>query len=96
MIEPPEERTKVELPFLEQLNMLGWDYLPGDTEVPYLTERESFREVVLPGWLREAVRRINVHDSGEPWLDEVRVNEAVGQLARRVALPTADDFGYHG
>jgi type I restriction enzyme R subunit len=44
--------TLVELPFIEQLQAMGWDYLPGDTGVPYLTERENFRQVLLTGRLR--------------------------------------------
>ncbi|MFP4343723.1 MAG: type I restriction endonuclease [Anaerolineales bacterium] len=28
------ESVKVELPFIEQLQALGWDYLPGDVAVP--------------------------------------------------------------
>jgi len=48
------EYTLVERPFIEQLQTLGWDYLEGDTGVPYLTERESFRQVLLTGRLRVA------------------------------------------
>ena len=36
---------------------MGWDYLPGDIGVSYLTERENFRQVLLTGRLREAVGR---------------------------------------
>ncbi len=39
------EYTHVELPFIRQLQALGWDYLEGDTGVPYLTERENFRHL---------------------------------------------------
>ena len=34
-----------EKPFCEQLKLMGWQWLEGDTDVSYLTERESFREV---------------------------------------------------
>jgi type I restriction enzyme R subunit len=44
--------TLVELPFIEQLQQMGWDYLEGDTGVPYLTERENFRQVLLTDRLR--------------------------------------------
>ena len=36
------EYIHVEKPFIQQLQQLGWDYLEGDTDVPYLTEREDF------------------------------------------------------
>ena len=81
MSESPEY-TQVECPFIEQLQQLGWDYLEGDTGVPYLTERETFRQVLLTGRLREALTRINLDENGEPWLDEVRINQAVVRLER--------------
>jgi len=43
------EYASVELPFIEQLQRLGWNYLESNTGVPYLTERESFRQVTLVG-----------------------------------------------
>ena len=76
------EYTHVELPFIRQLQALGWDYLEGDTGVPYLTERENFRQVLLTGRLRQALVRINLDENGEPWLDETRVAQAVGRLER--------------
>ena len=36
-----------EKPFSEQLKLMDWQWLEGDTGVPYLTERESFREMML-------------------------------------------------
>ncbi len=36
-----------------------------------LTERTSFREVLLKGRLAAALREINLRD-GQPWLDEAR------------------------
>lgn len=41
------EYTQVERPFIEQFRSMGWDYLPGDTGVPYLAERENFLQVLL-------------------------------------------------
>ena len=82
---PPEcspEYAQVEQPFIEHLKQLGWDYLEGDTGVPYLTERESFREVLLVGRLREALSRINLDEAGNPWLDSARITQAVSQLQR--------------
>jgi hypothetical protein len=49
---PGKEKTMVETPFIEQLVGLGWEHLRSDEGVPYLTGRESFREV-LKDRLRE-------------------------------------------
>ncbi len=81
MSESPEY-IQVELPFIQQLQAMGWDYLPGDIGVPYLTERENFRQVLLTDRLREALVRINLDEDGEPWLDEARINQAVSRLER--------------
>jgi len=47
MAQAPDEKTYVEIPFIEQLKGMGWDHIEGDIDVPYLTERESFREVLF-------------------------------------------------
>ncbi len=52
----PHEKTYVEIPFIEQLKEMGWDHIEGDMGVPYLTERESFRDVLLVGRLKSALR----------------------------------------
>ena len=48
--------------------------------MPYLTERESFRDVVLADRLRKTVKRINLDDNGNSWLDDDRVNQVVSAL----------------
>lgn len=80
MSDSGNERQAVELPLIEQLKSMGWQHLEGHTGVPYLTERHSFREVLLAGRLREAIRRINLDENGQPWLDEHRVTEALSAL----------------
>ena len=59
------EYDLVEKPFCEQLRGMGWQWIEGDVDVPELTERESFREVVLKGRLEAALRRLNLRD-GRP------------------------------
>jgi type I restriction enzyme R subunit len=76
------EREAVELPLIEQLKSMGWQHIEGQTGVPYLTERQSFREVLLTGRLRDAIRRVNLDENGQPWLDERRVTEAASALER--------------
>lgn len=78
----PNEFTQVELPLIQQLQSMGWQHLPGDIDVPYLTERESFRQVLLTKRLQEALRRINLDEDGQPWLDESRITQAIGNLER--------------
>lgn len=73
------EYDLVERPFCEQLRSLGWTWLEGDTDVAELTERESFREVLLVGRLAAALRRLNLRD-GQPWLDDGRVARAIRDL----------------
>ena len=55
MAQSPDEKTYVEIPFIEQLKGMGWGHIEGDIDVPYLTERESFRDVLLTGRLRTAI-----------------------------------------
>jgi len=53
------EYDLVERPFCQQLQGMGWTWLEGDVDVPELTERGSFREVLLQGRLAAALRRLN-------------------------------------
>lgn len=81
-----DEYAKAEKPFIDQLVALGWTYLEGNTAAHLhdvaCTERDNFREVLLKGRLRAAIRRINTDEAGEPWLDEERITEAVSALER--------------
>jgi type I restriction enzyme R subunit len=77
-----QEYDLVELPLIHQLQAMGWDYLEGDTGVPYLTERENFRQVLLKERLEKAVTKLNLDESGNPWLDQPRITQAVSQLER--------------
>ncbi len=54
------EYNLVERPFCEQLQTMGWSWIEGDVDVPELTERGSFREVILAGRLAAALTRINL------------------------------------
>lgn len=78
----PHEKSYVEIPFIEQLKGMGWEHLEGDLDVPYLTERESFREVLLTGRLRAGLKKINLDDEGKPWLDDERISQVVSSLER--------------
>ena len=76
------EFDRVEWPLVMQLVGLRWSHIEGSKSNPNVTERSSFREVLIEGRLRKAIRRINLDPSGQPWLDEGRVSQAVGALLR--------------
>jgi len=83
---PPNEYTDVELPLLRQLVGMGWSHVEGSKWEPSASGRETFREVVLSDHMRAALRRINVDDDGNEWLDESRVAQAEASLLRSPAL----------
>jgi type I restriction enzyme, R subunit len=76
------EYSQVELPLINQLQLMGWQYIEGDIDVPYLTERQNFREVLLMERLHKAISKINLDDNRQPWLDDSRINTAIGVLER--------------
>jgi type I restriction enzyme, R subunit len=76
------EWTLVEKPLIDQLVGLGWTHIVGSTTDPAATGRSSFREVLLDGHLRDALRRINLDDAGQPWLDDARLSQATSALGK--------------
>ena len=70
------EYTDVELPLLRQLVAMRWSHIEGSKWDPSASDRETFREVILSGHLRAVLRRINVDEDGNEWLDESRVAQA--------------------
>ena len=73
------EYDLVERPFCEQLEAMGWQWLEGDKDVPELTERANFREVLIKGRLAAALWKLNLRD-GQPWLDDDRIARAIRDL----------------
>lgn len=78
----PTEATFVEAKFIDQLKDLGWKHITGDRHRPEVTERKSFRDVILTDRVRAALRKINKGSKGEDWLDEKRIESAVSELER--------------
>jgi type I restriction enzyme, R subunit len=76
------EIERVERPFVEQLVGLGWEHIEGDVDVPAFTERADFRQVLLEGRLRAAIKRINLDDAGAEWLEDAQVDQAITTLQR--------------
>ncbi len=58
---------------------MGGEWLEGDVDVPELTERASFAEVLLKQRLAAKLREINLRD-GKPWLDDARIAKAIRDL----------------
>lgn len=76
------ELDDVEEPFVAQLQALGWAYNAGSLDDPAVTGRTSFAEVIQEGLLREQLRALNPDAAGAPWLDDVRLSEAVAAITR--------------
>ncbi len=71
----------VEWPLLEHLSSLGWDTLVWSERQPTDgVARMSDRDVLLEERLGPGLLRINRGPNGLPWLDEVRIKEAVAEL----------------
>lgn len=75
------ERDLVERPFCQQLQIVGWQWLEGATDIPEFTKRDSFRAVLLRGRLATALRTLNRRD-GQPWLDDARIARAIRDLGQ--------------
>ncbi|HXH57904.1 type I restriction endonuclease, partial [Iamia sp.] len=76
------EWTHVEGPLIDQLVGLGWAHVAGSTTDPSASGRTSFRQVLLEDRPRDALVRINPDGAGGPWLDEVRLAQAVSALGK--------------
>ncbi len=78
---PGPEFTEVELPFIQQMEHEGWDYIEGSLDSPSATHRETFAQVIMEPLLRERLLTINTRN-GKPWLDERRLDQAVSAITR--------------
>jgi type I restriction enzyme R subunit len=82
MPQPTPEYMYVEKPTIDQLTSMGWEYIEGSWDDPQVTDRENFKQVLISDRLKAAIKRINLDDNGNPWLDDTQVNAAVSQLER--------------
>ncbi|MEP0802770.1 type I restriction endonuclease subunit R [Funiculus sociatus] len=71
-----------EKPTIDQLTSMGWQYIEGRWDDPQVTDRENFKQVLISDRAKAAIKRINLDDNGNPWLDDTQVNAAVSQLER--------------
>ncbi|GJD22900.1 type I restriction-modification system, R subunit [Rivularia sp. IAM M-261] len=82
MPESTPEYTYVEKPIIDQLISMGWQYIEGDKFDPKVTERDNFKQVLLTNRLKASIRRINLDEQGQPWLEEAQINAAASTLER--------------
>jgi type I restriction enzyme R subunit len=75
------EYQQVEKPFCEQLQKMGWEWIEGDDDVPEMSERVSFREIVLHKRLLPALRKIN------PEADDTAIERAIRELSATGGQP---------
>ena len=67
-----DEYDKVELPAIEQLQSLGWQYIHGaDLSPETSTERNHYKEVVLESRLTQSIKRIN------SWINDENLRKVV-------------------
>lgn len=76
------EYIYVEKPTIDQLKSMGWQHIEGSWDDPQITGRENFKQVLISDRLKATIKRINLNDNGEEWLDDSQVNAVVGQLER--------------
>jgi type I restriction enzyme, R subunit len=76
------EYTEVEQPFHSQLLGLGWLHLEGDSYDPTVSNRDTFRQILLEERLRSRLLDLNLGPDGQPWLDDYRLSEAISSLTR--------------
>ena len=77
------EYINVEKPFLEKLRQLGWKVIDqglGIPQDPAKSLRNNFKEVVLPGVMKDSIRAINKTPDGKTWLTDKQLNEIVFNL----------------
>jgi type I restriction enzyme R subunit len=80
MSQPTPEYIYVEKPTIDQLISMGWQHIEGCWDNPQVTHRENFKQVLISHSLKTAIKRINLDDNGNPWLDDTQVNAALSQL----------------
>ena len=72
-----DEFDKVELPAIEQLQSLGWEYVKGEDLSPdKSSERTSLKEVVLENRLSATIKHIN------PWISDQNLHKVVKDLTK--------------
>ena len=78
------EYTEVESPFLTQLKNLGWTVIEHSDGVvptdPSISLRENFREIVIKGEFKKAIKYINRLEDNREWLTDKQLNDLYNDL----------------
>lgn len=72
------EYKNVEKPFLDKLELLGWEVIDqgfGVPQDPAKSMRNNFREVVLPEVFKKSIKAINKTSDGREWLTDKQLDE---------------------
>ena len=72
-----DEFNKVELPAIEQLKKLNWQYIEGSKLSPdEYNERKSFKHVVLKNKLSKSIKKIN------PWISDENIKTVIKEFTQ--------------
>jgi len=77
------EYKNVEKPFLDKLELLGWEVIDqgfGIPQDPAKSMRNNFREVVLPEVFKKSIKEINKTDDGREWLTDKQLDELLFEI----------------
>jgi len=86
------ERDEVELPFVRQLESMGWTHVSGK-DLAEGKERD-YTDVLLKNRLASAIRKINrLHDTDAEWID---AEDRDGHAARAIAVLESVSIGPQG
>ncbi|MDD5266864.1 MAG: HsdR family type I site-specific deoxyribonuclease [Methylococcales bacterium] len=80
------EYTEVEQPFLQQLQVLGWDIIDQGPDIPSdptKSLRLNFRQWLLPEVFAKSVATLNTNADGTPWLTGKQLQDLQDQLLRQ-------------
>lgn len=76
------ELTLVEIPAVEYLTSLGYNYTNGNKLTAEYGERDSLNEVILNKRMKASLKKLN------PWISDDNVNKVIRRIARAESLGT--------
>ncbi|MGG7177441.1 type I restriction endonuclease subunit R [Clostridium paraputrificum] len=76
------ELTLVEIPAVEYLITLGYDYIDGDKLTAEYNERDSLSEVILSKRMKKSLKKLN------PWISDDNADKVIRKLQRPESLGT--------
>lgn len=74
------ELTLVELPAVEYLKSLGYEYIDGDKLVPELGERDTLSDVILNRRMMKSLKKLN------PWISDENANKVIRKFEKAESL----------